>query len=830
MELYPYELEHIQTLRRYAPECMVLLKSNGDFPLDQPGEIALYGSGARQTIKGGTGSGDVNSRFYVTVEQGLENAGFTITTKSWLDAYDRIREQAYQKFVADIKAKAKVEGIPAIMMGMGAVMPEPEYELPLDGRGDTALYVLSRVSGEGTDRQPVSGDFKLTRTEIMDIRTLAEKYKGFMLVLNVGGVVDLEPVLEVPNILILSQLGVVTGDALADVLLGKSYPSGKLTTTWAAWEEYSQIGDFGLEDDTRYREGIYVGYRYFDTVGKEPFFPFGYGLGYTQFSITDPVVSLEKSSVTVNVSVRNIGSTAGKEVVQAYVSVPSVKLDQPFQRLAAFAKTEELAPGQEERVSLRFAMEELASYDAERAVNVLEPGDYVLRIGNSSRDTSICGIIRLEQEVITARLSNYGGEPDFEDWKPDTQHWTYAGEMEERANAPVLLLRAEDFDLQEKPVNADIDPEVRRMVAELTDQELAWLCVGHYRTDDEKRSVIGNAAYTVAGAAGETTTRLQEKGIPYLVMADGPAGLRLSPRYGVDEKGIYPVGERIPASLKAFVDDEVKTALGMQGGDASVRHGEIHDQYCTAIPIGTALAQSWNLELCRVCGDIVGDEMVRFGIHLWLAPALNIHRSPLCGRNFEYFSEDPLISGKVAAAITEGVQAHPGCGVTIKHYVCNNQETNRFRSNSVVSERALREIYLRGFEICVKEAGPCAVMTSYNLLNGIHTSEREDIINGILRQEWGFDGIVMSDWVIGGIEFGGPKKYPYAQAAKSVKAGNDLWMPGSETDYQDVLSALQGTHEEVALTREEAENCAARIVQTAIRLTSARSRGALLEE
>jgi len=827
MELYPYELEHMKTLRSNASECMVLLKTNGDFPLRNTGEIALFGSGSRQTIKGGTGSGDVNSRFYVTVEQGLENAGFTITTKDWMDRYDCVQKQAHQEFVAGIKSKAQATGVPAIMLGMGAVMPEPEYELPFEAVGDTAIYVLSRISGEGSDRNAVDGDLKLTQTEIRDILNLAKTYKHFMLVLNVGGVVDLTPVLEVPNILILSQLGVVTGDALADVLLGQSYPSGKLTATWSAWGDYSQIGDFGQQDDTRYREGVYVGYRYFDSAAKTPLFPFGYGLGYTQFSIVESVVSLDGSHVNVTVTVKNMGSTSGKEVVQLYVSVPSGKLDQPFQMLAAFTKTKELAAAQSQQVTLSFAMEELSSFDTERAVDVLEAGDYLLREGNSSRDTRICGIIRMDQELIIRQLSHAGGTPDFDDWKPEAQQWTYAGEADERANAPVLNLSANAFAAVLKPVVPEIDSAVRDLVEGLSDSELAWLCVGHYRSGNESGSVIGNAAFAVAGAAGETTTRLKEKGVPSLVMSDGPAGLRLSRQYGVDESGVYAVGDSIPSALLDFMDDTVMQALGLQKSGGAERSGRIFDQYCTALPIGTALAQSWNLDFCRACGDIVGDEMERFGVHLWLAPAFNIHRSPLCGRNYEYFSEDPLISGRVAAAITLGVQRHPGCGVTIKHYVANNQETNRFRTNSVVSERALRDIYMRGFKICIEESQPHTLMTSYNLLNGVHTSERKDIIDGVLREEWGFDGIVISDWVVGGVQHG-VKKYPYATAAKSIKAGNDVMMPGGEADYTDVLTALAGTNKAVTLTRKEVQDCAARIIHIALRLTEAQTEPSII--
>ncbi|TDL70882.1 beta-1,3-N-acetylglucosaminyltransferase [Paenibacillus amylolyticus] len=802
---------------------MVLLKENGDFPLENTDQIALYGSGARQTIKGGTGSGDVNSRFFVTVEQGLQNAGFNISTKKWMDGYEEIRRQAHKKFVADIKAKAHAANVPAIMLGMGAVMPEPEYELPLEGVKDTAVYVLSRISGEGSDRNAVSGDFKLTQSEIRDILILANTCKRFMLVLNVGGVVDLTPVLKVPNILVLSQLGAITGDVLADVLLGKSYPSGKLTTTWAAGEDYSQIGDFGNEDDTRYREGVYVGYRYFDSIAKTPLFPFGFGLGYTQFSIDDPVISLEGSHVNVAATVRNIGSASGKDVVQLYVSVPSGKLDQPYQTLAAFAKTEELKAGQIQHINMNFVMEELASFDTARAVNVLEAGDYLLRIGSSSRDTCICGIVRLDHEVVTQQLSHAGGTPDFEDWKPQSQQWTYNGEAEEIARAKVLILNTDALSTASQPSIPEIDPKVIQLVNDLSNHELAWLCLGNYRSDNESSSVIGNAGFAVAGAAGETTDRLQEKGIPSYVMADGPAGLRLSRQYGADEQGIYSVGDAVPSAFIDFMDENLMAALGFKKSGEMARSGKIYDQYCTALPIGTALAQSWNLEFCRTCGDIVGDEMKRFGIHLWLAPAFNIHRSPFCGRNYEYFSEDPLISGKVAAAITLGVQSHPGCGVTIKHYVCNNQETNRFRSNSVVSERALRDIYLRGFKICVEEARPYALMTSYNLLNGVHTSEREDILKDILREEWGFDGIVMSDWVVAGVKHG-VKKYPYATAAKSIKAGNDIMMPGSEADHSDIMAALAGTNEMVTLTRDEVVNCAIRVAQVGFRLTESKGR------
>lgn len=809
MELYDYEKKHIALLRRFAPECMVLLKQDGHFPLVAPGKIALYGSGARNTLKGGTGSGDVNVRHYTTVEEGLENAGFTITTKSWLDDYDAVRKDAHEDFITGIKARAQEMGVPAIMLGMGAVMSEPEYILPLEGEGDTAVYVLGRVSGEGSDRVAAPGDFALTGGEIRDILACAEKYENFLLVLNVGGVVDISPVLSVGNILLLSQLGITVGDSLADVILGKAYPSGKLASTWAKWEDYCCLGDFAEQDDTRYREGIYVGYRYFDSINKAPLFPFGYGLSYTTFSLDDLQTTLLGDLVTISVHVKNAGVRPGKEVVQVYVSVPAGRVDQPYQVLAAFAKTKELSPGEAEELKLSFPLERLASFDSTTACSVLEEGSYVLRVGTSSRDTKICGVVWLEENIIVEKLSHVGGEPDFADWRPEERPYCSPNEEEQLDAAPVFPVKASDFKPQSALTSLEIPKEITDWVHARTDEELMRLCLGAYQ-DASNQSVVGNAGQQVVGTAGETA-RVHD--LPAIIMADGPAGLRLDKDYGKDENGVYSLGAALPAGLEEFLDEKTTAGLGDLAHSQPQRHGEILHQYCSAIPIGTALAQSFNLDLCRQCGDLVGEEMERFGVHLWLAPALNIHRSPLCGRNFEYYSEDPLISGQVAAAITQGVQKHPGRGTTIKHFCCNNQETNRMRSNSIVSERALRDIYLKGFEICVKESQPYALMTSYNLLNGEHTSERRDLIMTCLRGEWGYRGMVMTDWVIPYMASALPGRHPVACASGSIRAGNDIHMPGSPLDYTDLRQALDNPQAPYPITREDLETCAARIVQ-----------------
>lgn len=804
MQLQSYEREHLNRLRSHLPECTVLLKTNGDFPLKEAGEIAAYGSGIRYTIKGGTGSGEVNSRFFTTVEQGLKDAGCTITTTSWLDAYDKVRVEAKKAFHKEIKARAKANHTLAIIEGMGAVMPEPEYELPLDGEGNVAIYVVSRISGEGNDRTPVEGDILLTKTEQRDILALNQKYKKFMLVLNVGGPVDLSPVKDVDNILVLSQLGVETGAALADILLGKAYPSGKLTTTWSVWEDYSTVGDFGDQDDTCYQEGIYVGYRYFDSIGKKALYPFGYGLGYTTFSILDSNITAAGEKITLTAKVKNTGTFPGKEVVQVYVSAPKGELDKAYQDLVAFVKTKELQPGEETVVLATFSLSDISSYYAGKAAYVLEEGNYIVRIGNSSIDTTVCGLINLDKTVEVRKVRNACGIPDFADWKPEKRV-----DEHNRTDLPAIYLSATDIPTQ--IISYDKEHEIDDYVKQFTDEELAYINIGAFQGSGRIASVVGTASRTVAGAAGESVGKFVDKGFPIMVMADGPAGLRLSQRYYQDEKGAHAFGASMPATMIDFFPKPIQRFLRRP---PKVKEGvEIKHQYTTAIPIGTAIAQSWNLDLAKDCGDIVGTEMEMFGIHLWLAPALNIHRSILCGRNFEYFSEDPLISGRFAAALTNGVQAHPGCGTTIKHYAANNQETNRYGSNSRVSERAMRELYLRGFEICVKESQPVAVMTSYNLLNGIHTSERRDLTEDILRCEYGFQGIVMTDWVVMGMTKRNGK-YKAPDAGVIAAAGSDLFMPGSIKEYKEVRRAQKSG----LLSRETLEISATRVYRMAKKL------------
>lgn len=855
MEMEQYEIDHLNRVRKLAPECMVLLKSDGSFPLAGPEKIALYGSGARRTLKGGRGSGDVNVRAFTTVEQGLLNAGFEVTTDDWLVAYEKAWQKAREPFKAWLKKKIAAEGMDTLMENLSIVMPEPEYDIPLTGQGTTAIYVLSRLCGEGVDRQALPGDLFLSQTEIRDILTLQQQYQKFMLVLNTACVVDLSPVAGlVDNILLLSQPGMTVGDSFADVLLGKAYPSGKLAVTWAAWEDYCKVGEFGHREDTRYTEGVYVGYRYFDTVGKTPIFPFGHGLGYTSFALEAQAPRVCGTRISMTVQVANTGNFPGKEVVQLYVSVPQGRLDQPAQVLTAFEKTRELAPGAKENVELSFDMESLSSFDTQMSARVLASGVYILRVGNSSRSTITAGAVCLDQTIVTEYVAHVGGTPDFEDWRPskeertrlaleaekamqalETEIKTSVWQDGQSASGRCLQLPSDAFtpvqhragaagddgSAPAKQHTTPLDQEACALVKKLSDEELIYLCTGDF-VDEGSKSVIGDSAITVAGAAGETTGRFKAYGVDNLIMADGPAGLRLSREYGVDAHGIFTIEAEAEEDKMELLPEPIKQALLSMFPvlEKPERTGELHHQYCTAIPVAASMAQSWDPAVAKSCGELVAEEMKRFGIQIWLAPAMNIQRNPLCGRNFEYYSEDPLISGRMAAGMTLGVQKDPGQCVTIKHFICNNQEANRFRTSSMVSERALRDIYARGFEIVVKEARPMALMTSYNLLNGIHPSERRELLETMLRQEWGFDGIIMSDFLPGDeTESDRTNKYAKFQSVASVKAGLDLLMPGGKAHYENLLGGLaQGE-----LSRDDLEKCAARMVAFAWRLKGRRA-------
>lgn len=843
------EEKNMVRARRIAAEGMVLLKNDGILPLQPDGRcLAVFGSGARKTVKGGTGSGDVNSRTICNVEQGLEEAGFVVGTRNWMERHDAACLAKITAYQANFMAAIQEKGMAAIQEVLADPYRDPDepeiFESDFAGTDRRcAIYVLARTSGEGSDRKAEPGDYELSEQEIANLKTLTTCFEHTIVVLNVGGVIDTKFLRSYPGIsavLLMSQPGNIAGQALADVLTGKVTPSGHLTTTWAEnYTDYACADTFGSRNgdvaDEYYYEGIYVGYRYFDSFGINPAYPFGYGLSYTQFTVTEQQASISGENILVNATVKNIGSQyCGQETVQVYVSQPQGKLDKPYQVLAGFTKTKLLSPGEEEAVAISFSMRSLAAYSEKSAAYVLEEGNYYIRLGTHSRNTHIVAVLHLGEDVVTEQLKNcIQPDADFDLIQPDvTRFYTYPGEDAEKEAAPVLnfdpaAIASHKADYATAYVEMKTEKErlvtmedvlmreasLEDIIAQLSVSELTELVVGTSRGGFGTASTIGAASAACPGAAGDTTSALlDDRGVPNLVLADGPAGLRLSRSFVADSNGnIIPgLGESAMGGIENIF-----------GGQTPDRPADAVDyyQYCTAIPIATMLAQTWNPCTIEEAGDIVGGEMEDFGVTLWLAPGMNIHRNPLCGRNFEYYSEDPLISGICAAADTKGVQRHLGCGTTIKHFALNNQEDNRSHCNSHCSERAIREIYLKGFEIAVKESAPLSLMTSYNLLNGLHTANHKELLTDILRSEWGFDGLVMTDW---GTTGGGDmnpawdEKYGTSDPVECIRSGNDLIMPGSQEDFDAIVNAVGSK-----LKLSELQICAKRVLAlTALRKES----------
>ncbi|MDR1152255.1 MAG: glycoside hydrolase family 3 C-terminal domain-containing protein [Bifidobacteriaceae bacterium] len=805
------ETAHAALARQTAGEGMVLLDNAGGALPVPLGNVAVFGVGGYKTVKGGTGSGDVNNRYMIASREGLAEGGYTVTTS---DAYWDAMVTQYDTL--------NPGGGGGFGFGGGVDYAGSEVALTVSSvqpssPTTTAIYVLPRNSGEGSDRTATKGDYYLTDTELANITLIGQTYEKVAVVLNVGAVVDTVFVEQInarttdpaggraiDSLLLMSQAGQESGRALFDIVSGAVNPSGKTVDTWAS--EYSYYpasaifaGNDGVTVTENYPEGIYVGYRYFDSFYKSinraapasvVSYPFGYGGSYTSFTVSPGAVSANADAVTVQATVSNTGTVAGKEVVQVYFSAPTTGLDKPYQELAAYAKTDLLAPGKSQTLTLSFPTTEMSSYDEAAAAYTLEAGTYAIRVGTSSRDTSVAAKLTVASNVITERLA---GEVNDERTLNATQltsnpadFYTYPGEAAQIAAAPTVPA---DFSGFIAPNNASqfeqtvavpstsafyeldgstiaattalIDaanagdwegtgaayaPKEGETVQQVTvtgtptlfdvakgtatmDQFVASLSVTQLANIVEGAS-LGGSTLSANGAAGYTTSLYEALGIAQMSLSDGPAGLRLT----------------------------------QQWTDAG--SGADWYQFCTAWPIGTMLAQTWNTDLIEDVGTAIGEEMVTYGATLWLAPGQNIHRDPLNGRNFEYFSEDPLVTGLTSTAETLGVQSNAGVGVTLKHYAGNNQETSRSGGNSVINERALREIYLKGFEIAVKSAQPMSVMSSYNQINGHCVAGDYDLLTNILRGEWGFDGTVMTDWGGCGSLLG------------NMYAGNDLIEPG----------------------------------------------------
>ena len=806
--------------RQAAADGMVLLENSGVLPLKAGAKLALFGFGARHTIKGGTGSGDVNSRGTVSVDAGLRAAGYEILNTGWLDEFDRLYSAALEDWEKAVYEAAGPErDFWKFYEAHVRLHPKvPEMPLPAEclEAADAAVFVISRTSGEGADRKDEKGDYYLTDGEHGQLAALCAAGKPVVVVLNVGGIIDLSFMDEfrIAALVLMGQAGCESGNALADVLSGRVNPSGRLTDTWALrYEDYPSSAGFSWRNgnliEEYYEDGIYVGYRYFDSFGVKPRYPFGYGLSYTAFEETPVRARAAGSSVSVDIRVRNSGTVPGRRAVLLYAACPDAEQAKEYKRLIAFGKTAMLNPQAEETLTLSFDLAGLSSYRVPKAAWYLEKGNYMLLLEGT---VPVCRLTLKATENIR-QVTNICEQLDSLCEIEPTE------EMRAGRNRFLASLRfpLADIAIDEPaaalaarrglpPETPEPDPALlaraKEIASKMTDSEKALLVVG--ARSMASGEVIGAAAHTLPGAAGETVS-FPQYGIPPMILADGPAGLRIESRYEIDPAtgSVYRYADRMEMLENRFF-----------GKFRAHEGAETRWQFATAIPVGTLLAQSFDTAQAEAVGEMIAGEMKEFGATVWLAPGMNIHRNPLCGRNFEYFSEDPFVSGQIAAAITRSVQKGGFAGVSVKHYAGNNQEDNRMHVTDIVSERALREIYLKGFEIAVRTAQPRTIMTSSNRINGVHSANSYDLCTTVARKEWGFAGYIMTDWTTTNRKNG-------SSAAKCIAAGNDLVMPGTDNDCKEILEAL---HEEkgLRLAPEKLDESVIRLVYAALDLASHR--------
>ena len=716
-----------------AVEGTVLLKNDGTLPLKKGAKVCLFGLGAGEFLFGGGGSGKVFTDRLVSLDDGLAEAaaeGSIAYFKPTADFYKGVIDELFGKM-----RKKYPKNVDFASWRREYRMPMPDLPRELYDQakafGDTAIFCLSRYSAEGDnggDRTGGKGDFYLWDNEKELLDRLCRDFDRVIVVINSCGPVSTLEYAQNDKIgAVLYPLygGSVAGEALVDILLGKRYPSGHLQHTLA-----KEIGDYpstaGFHDEERYvnyTEDIFVGYRYFETFAPQKVvYPFGFGLGYTQFALEATQGALEKNTVRVSVNVKNTGDFAGKEVVQLYLTAPQGKLGKAKKVLCAFGKTKELKPGEETTLKLSFDIRQFGSFDdlgkVVKSAFILEQGEYTVHLGNNARDTKQCLSFILDQDVICRRCKEYMAPRDL------PERLTADGTMEKLPKAEKLLHKPKGYKLKAAATakfplaQALAEDRLEEFLANLTDEDLAEFLYGHPMMNGSNTNGIG---------LRPRRERHDVMVVPLVPTADGPAGLRIR-----EGRGVTP----------------------------------------TYFPCGSTLAQTWNLTLIEKVGRTAAREVKENNIGIWLAPGMNIHRSPLCGRNFEYYSEDPLTTGLVAAACVKGVQSQH-IAATIKHFCCNNRENDRRLADSRVSQRALREIYLRGFEIAIKKADPWALMTSYNPINGEQASKNWEAINGILREEWKYDGVVMTDWrALSNIE-------------EELHAGGDVKMPELTTTFYE---------------------------------------------
>ena len=766
---------HAALARRIAGEGMVLLENrNGALPLKADERVALIGKGNYDYVRGGGGSGVVYCPYTITLRQALERKasdGKIILMPGLTAMYDEYITREQERI--DIESPKQRMMIARIKEANEKFYAEQRWrkncliqEVDLTdeqitqaaAQADTAIISISRYSGEGIDRtaDPELADFYLSDVEKRMIERTKAAFKKTVIVLNVGGMVDTEWFIHDPEIdavLMGWQAGMEGCMAVADILVGDVNPSGKLVDTFArSFDDYPSSANFNESDDyVEYTDDIFVGYRYFETiphVKKRVNYPFGFGRSYTTFALSDVHGVQDGDRISLTVTVTNTGTVAGKEVVQVYVTAPQGKLGKATKSLVGFEKTQLLQAGESQTITISLTADMLASYDdigvVARSAWVLEKGDYTFFVGTSVRDGEYAEYTYVvESDTVVEQLSaRCVPRVSFPRLRADGSY------------DPITLSHVDEC-LPQNPELNGVAPEEPMGLYRVVQGEITLDDFMAQMTDEELMQVVcgqqPRGVCKVGTMGGNDRLR-----IPYVPATDGPAGVRIMPETGVST---------------------------------------------TAFPCATLLACTWSPELARKFGEACAKEVRENNMGIWLAPGMNIHRTPLCGRNFEYLSEDPLVTGVMASAIVRGAQAQK-VAATPKHFCCNNKEGNRHYSDSRVSERALREIYLKAFEICVKTADPWCLMTSYNLVNGVRPCESGALLEGILRREWGFDGMIMTDWT------------NYADQCMELMAGNDIHMPGHSCNKPYVMECLKSGK----LKRADLQACAKRVLEMILKL------------
>ena len=698
-----YNLENLQKApvpelvplcRKAAAEGCVLIKNDGILPISNE-NVSVFGRCQIDYYKSGTGSGGlVNVAYKTNIIDSLKKCETVNVNEKLEKLYrDWVLENPYDE-------------------GTGWEQPWSQKEMPLSADvvaqarafSEKALVIIGRTAGESRDNREDSGSWFLSEGEEAMLKAVTKEFSEVAVILNVGNIIDMNWVTKygIKSVMYIWQGGQEGGIAAVDVITGKVSPSGKLNDTIAkSISDYPSYKNFANDEECIYQEDVYVGYRYFETFAKDRvLYPFGYGLSYTEFDVKyDCKVS--ENEIKVTARVKNIGNFSGKETVQVYYEAPQGTLGRPCRELCGFAKTGELAPGEEETKTITAKVSQMSAFDDKNGCFLMESGEYRIYAGTNVRNAAIVGSYQLNETKIIEKTGNkLLPSRNFERIKPKKTDNGYKVEyeavptgsfnMEFCRNIPEEIPYSGDKGIKLDDVKQGKN-SMEEFIAQLSDKDLCCIVRGEGMSSPKVTAGTGCAF-------GGVTDSLLDFGIPVLCGTDGPSGIRMD------------------SGAKA-----------------------------TSLPIGTHLACTWNLELIYEMFVYEGIELAGYRIDALLGPGMNIHRHPLNGRNFEYFSEDPYISGTFAAAMANGM-AESNVTAVIKHVVANNQEQNRHRCNSIVSERALREIYLKGFEIAVKSSAVKSIMTSYNRVNGVWSANNTAIATGILRDEWHFGGFVMTDW------------------------------------------------------------------------------------